>query len=462
MANETKEEIVKQLRQESPNSSEDDEDNDVDDDIDYTGKVVNSKYLILKKIGQGVFASVWLTYDIARKLFFALKVFNEDDDDAAQKEIKFLEINKESKCSYLDQCYERFTYTFDDDNEQVQNQCILFDLMACDIFDLMDKGGYPTGLPLPAVKTIIFQLLTALRVLHKQNLIHTDIKPENVLLAGVTKENLAIITKFKAFNFDQKLIDLYEMRKADDSNKNKKNKHITKEEKFLNLVEQLIKFLNLKTKDKKDNDDSDEDQEVTSDEDDEHHDQTEHEEKTKHENETKSKNLIDEKFVNQPKIRLADFGNCRKDTKNADIQTRYYRAPEIILGLPYDTKCDIWSVGCLMFELLTGKVLFRPTKNDQSRDRNHLYLFHQVLGCIPDEMINQCKNKKYFYTTKNLLKGFDKIEYLPLTDQLKDCVKDDVQCIDLISKMLTYSTEQRFSAEQCLKHKWFSDYEQDK
>ena len=45
-----------------------------------------------------------------------------------------------------------------------------------------------------------------------------------------------------------------------------------------------------------------------------------------------------------------------------DIQTRHYRAPEIILGLNYNEKADIWSFGCLLLEMLTGEYFFDPKK----------------------------------------------------------------------------------------------------
>jgi serine/threonine-protein kinase PRP4 len=40
------------------------------------------------------------------------------------------------------------------------------------------------------------------------------------------------------------------------------------------------------------------------------------------------------------------------------MQSRYYRAPEIVLGCPYDAAIDMWSAACTIFELYTGKILF--------------------------------------------------------------------------------------------------------
>ncbi len=47
------------------------------------------------------------------------------------------------------------------------------------------------------------------------------------------------------------------------------------------------------------------------------------------------------------------------DQLSSYVQSRSYRAPEVILGLPYDQKVDIWSLGCILAELLTGTVLFQ-------------------------------------------------------------------------------------------------------
>lgn len=59
-------------------------------------------------------------------------------------------------------------------------------------------------------------------------------------------------------------------------------------------------------------------------------------------------------------VKLIDFGSaCFYDRKEFTyIQSRYYRSPEIVLMKPYDHKIDVWSLGCLIFEIFTGSPLF--------------------------------------------------------------------------------------------------------
>jgi serine/threonine protein kinase len=62
------------------------------------------------------------------------------------------------------------------------------------------------------------------------------------------------------------------------------------------------------------------------------------------------------------RVKVADLGNACWVYKHFtnDIQTRQYRSPEVILGSKYDTSTDIFSLGCIVFELLTGEFLFDP------------------------------------------------------------------------------------------------------
>lgn len=60
------------------------------------------------------------------------------------------------------------------------------------------------------------------------------------------------------------------------------------------------------------------------------------------------------------RVKIIDFGSSAfvGDALSPYVQSRSYRAPEVILGLPYDQRIDVWSLGCILFEILTGKVLF--------------------------------------------------------------------------------------------------------
>ncbi|KAM7468371.1 hypothetical protein LguiB_015933 [Lonicera macranthoides] len=97
----------------------------------------------------------------------------------------------------------------------------------------------------------------------------------------------------------------------------------------------------------------------------------------------------DNMLVNDAKnvLKLCDFGNAMFAGKNEItpyLVSRFYRAPEIILGLPYDHPMDIWSVGCCLFELYTGKVLFPgPSNNDMLR------LHMELKGPFPKKMLRK-------------------------------------------------------------------------
>ena len=71
--------------------------------------------------------------------------------------------------------------------------------------------------------------------------------------------------------------------------------------------------------------------------------------------------------------KIGDLGNACWVNKHFtdDITTRQYRAPEVIVGFPYSTPVDIWSLACMLFELATGEYLFDPKDSESgnhSRD----------------------------------------------------------------------------------------------
>jgi len=96
------------------------------------------------------------------------------------------------------------------------------------------------------------------------------------------------------------------------------------------------------------------------------------------------------------KIKLIDFGcSCYSARKNTRvIQSMWYRAPEVILGLGYGTEVDMWSLGCILAELFTGRPCFpgghKPfTRRSQSHDM--LIRFVRILGPLPQNMVSASK-----------------------------------------------------------------------
>jgi serine/threonine-protein kinase SRPK3 len=83
---------------------------------------------------------------------------------------------------------------------------------------------------------------------------------------------------------------------------------------------------------------------------------------------------------------VVDFGNACWTHKHFtdDIQTRQYRSPEVILGAKYDTAADMWSLACVVFELVTGDFLFEPKSGPGwDRDEDHVALMLELLGKMP-------------------------------------------------------------------------------
>ena len=85
--------------------------------------------------------------------------------------------------------------------------------------------------------------------------------------------------------------------------------------------------------------------------------------------------MANSKQVNESRnvLKICDLGTAidRSDAATAHtgitpyLVSRFYRAPEIMLGMPYDYGVDMWSIGCTLYELYTGKILFAGDSNNQ-------------------------------------------------------------------------------------------------
>ncbi len=74
------------------------------------------------------------------------------------------------------------------------------------------------------------------------------------------------------------------------------------------------------------------------------------------------------------------------------IQSRFYRSPEVILGMNYNMAIDMWSLGCILAELYTGFPIF-PGENEQEQ----LSCIMEVLGVPDKDLINRSSRKNLFF-----------------------------------------------------------------
>ena len=97
---------------------------------------------------------------------------------------------------------------------------------------------------------------------------------------------------------------------------------------------------------------------------------------------------------NTSDIKLIDFGSAcfEKSTLYTYIQSRHYRAPEIILGLPYTCAIDMWSFGCVIAELMLGIPIF-PGENEY----NQLKKIITIIGMPPKHMLDKGKKTDRFF-----------------------------------------------------------------
>ncbi|CAH1103080.1 unnamed protein product [Psylliodes chrysocephalus] len=171
-----------------------------------------------------------------------------------------------------------------------------------------------------------------------------------------------------------------------------------------------------------------------------------------------NKKKKDVRKVKRTDVRLIDFGSATFDHEHHStiVSTRHYRAPEVILELGWNQSCDVWSIGCILFELYLGITLFQTHDN-----REHLAMMQRILGEIPVRMARKTKTK-YFYRGK--LEWDEKssagryvrdnckplIKYRQLDDE------DHNALFDLITQMLKYEPLERITLKDALTHPFFN------
>lgn len=216
------------------------------------GELINGRYHVQQNLGKGMFSSVVRASDSVTGTLVAIKIIRQNDTmrKAGMKEIGILEqlheADPEDKKHII-----KFVRYF----EHKGHLCMVFENLSMNLREVLKKFGRDVGLNLRAIRAYAQQIFLGLSLLRKCNILHADLKPDNLLV-------------------------------------------------------------------------------------------------------NEQRNIL----------KVCDLGSASPASENEItpyLVSRFYRAPEIILGIPYDYAIDVWSIGCTLFELYTGKILFTGRNNNQ-------------------------------------------------------------------------------------------------
>lgn len=335
-------------------------------------------YNIICELGRGGFSIVWLAYSISNNNFVALKVQNPDEYKDGLEEISFVEKLSKNNHKHFINLIEHFVEL----REKKKYLCSVWELHATNLDCLLRKGNYKNGLDFDIIRKIITQIIEGLKILHnKYKVFHGDIKTDNILVKGVSKRNQFIIDNYLELNFNERYNKLKEQKWLESGKTLDTIKNMKKEVKY-KIRSKLHKEINDIVLSKLEQVDI-------------------------------SPHDIDEKYIKNIEISISDFGTfCSEDDYYDDVfGTRYYYAPEVILGGKCSYAVDIWCLGCLLFELLTGDILFDPIKDSQhNRDYYHLCLINDTCGDFPKNFLKNTKHYKKYFNSNYKIKDYEYYE----------------------------------------------------
>ncbi|KFH42956.1 Serine/threonine-protein kinase-like protein [Hapsidospora chrysogenum ATCC 11550] len=382
----------------------------------------NGQYKVIRKLGEGSYSTVWLARDLGNGGYVALKIL-VSEISGSTTELRTLRHITEVAPAEGSRYITRLLGEFEHHGPNGIYKCLVFEPMGPSVNTMVEelpqskprRRGMKIRYPLQMAKSILKQSLQAVAFLHENGIAQGDFQPGNML--------------FGLNDIDSKLEDVLQQeedvqaRSISPPVQRLDGKQDQWAPRYLCVAQPLVPFTY---------------------------------------------------FGKGFKIKLSDMGDAYffTDPPIKPVTPLGLRAPELILSGAVNNTADVWSFGCLVFELVTGQPLF-CVPGSEFEDDDHLLSLTARLGALPDELFKYWKTSSLYFTPERRLfncqlGGFTQGEQPLIVEQVSmeelfdqagpDLNEDEAHRVKaLIQWILQYDPAKRPSPAEILVHPWFCE-----